>query len=125
MDSRNWVQRICRRILQRRAVPASEQEAQVEHVRILHVGKDTCAGSWSDYHHDYSDAHSLPLFYHEDADMSEDIVPYLDDCHDEKIAACLMRRQSLLRRNLHRMSLLLARQPAELRHAATLENFAY
>ncbi|KAJ2859927.1 hypothetical protein GGH94_005821 [Coemansia aciculifera] len=131
----NWMKRLCWRILRVKAMSASEHATQKEQamsataslseVRIVHVGKDTCAGSWSDYRHDYSDVHSLPFFGHDYADMSEDVVPYLDDCHEEKIAAHLLRHQSLLRRNLHRMSLLLVRQPAELPHIATLDAAAY
>ncbi|KAJ2263367.1 hypothetical protein GGI01_000784 [Coemansia sp. RSA 376] len=126
---RNWMRRLCWRILRVKAIPASEEHAiqkesataSLSEVRIVHVGKDTCAGSWSDYRHDYSDVHSLPFFGHDYADLSEDVVPYLDDCHEEKIVAQLMRHQSLLRRNLHRMSLLLVRQPAELPHIAALD----
>ncbi|KAJ2485531.1 hypothetical protein IWW37_005920 [Coemansia sp. RSA 2050] len=79
----------------------------------------------SDYHHDYSDASSLLFFGQDYAELSEDVVPYLDDCHEEKIAANLMRHQSLLRRNLHRMSLLLVRQPAERPHLAMLDAAVY
>ncbi|KAJ2907942.1 hypothetical protein GGI21_003382 [Coemansia aciculifera] len=135
------MQRMCRRILRRRARSASlEQDVQVgfigdataslSEVRIVHVGKDTYVGSWSDYqhdyHHDYSDTHSLPFLYYDDADyLAENVVPYLDDCHEERIAAQIMRHQSLIRRNLHRMSLLLVRQPVEPGHAVTLDSLAY
>ncbi|KAJ2687262.1 hypothetical protein IWW39_003068 [Coemansia spiralis] len=123
----NWMQRICWRVLRAKPVLASLKEADtsatasLSEVRIVHVGKDTCAGNWSDYHHTYYDTSSLLFLGHDYEELSEDVVPYLDDCHEEKIAVNLMRNQSLLRRNLHRMGLLLARQPAEQPHLDMLD----
>ncbi|KAJ2489324.1 hypothetical protein IWW37_004061 [Coemansia sp. RSA 2050] len=127
----NWMQRVCWRILRVKETSTAQKEhvmsatASLGEVRIVHVGKDTCPGNWSDYHHDYSDASSLLFFGRDYAELSEDVVPYLDDCHEEKIAANLMRHQSLLRRNLHRMSLLLIRQPAERSQFITLDAVVY
>ncbi|KAJ2706540.1 hypothetical protein FB645_001550 [Coemansia sp. IMI 203386] len=54
-----------------------------------------------------------PLLYtYERREISEDAVPYLDDCDYEILAAQIARQQSLLRRNLHRMSMMLGRRPA-------------
>ncbi|KAJ2686571.1 hypothetical protein IWW39_003545 [Coemansia spiralis] len=127
----NWMQRICWRFLRVKAEPTSLKEPAtgppvgLGEVRVLYVGKDRSVGSWGDYHHDYSDANTLSLFDHVYEEQSEDFVPYLDDSHEEKISANLMRHQSLFRRNLHRMSLLLVRQPVERPHLTTLDAAAY
>ncbi|KAJ1829297.1 hypothetical protein LPJ56_000473 [Coemansia sp. RSA 2599] len=104
------------------SLPESTSTADV---RVFRVGKDipetrkrhytasttgVCSRGYSYYYQ------NDPLLYtfDEKRDIPDDAVPYLDDCDYENLAARIARQQSLLQRNLHRMSMLLSRRPAGL-----------
>ncbi|KAJ1645101.1 hypothetical protein J3B02_000279 [Coemansia erecta] len=90
-------------------------------IRVVRVGKDvpetrkphytasTTGGCSRGYSYYYQND---PLLYtYEKREIPDDAVPYLDDCDYEHLAARIARQQSLLQRNLHRVSMLLSRRP--------------
>ncbi|KAJ2779841.1 hypothetical protein GGI15_003751 [Coemansia interrupta] len=109
----------------------SGYDASLNNVRIVRVGRDVSeTRRWYQSNTDISTANAGaggvlrgysyyyendPLLYtDEKRDIPDNAVPYLDDCDYEQLAAQIARQQSLLRRHLHRMSLMLSRRPAEM-----------
>ncbi|KAJ2328806.1 hypothetical protein GGH92_009801, partial [Coemansia sp. RSA 2673] len=116
--STTWVRRLRQRIMRPKKASTPEHSRHDElvlsacsslcEVRVVHVGKDTRAGSSID-----EPLYSAAKVDDADEYLPEGMVAFLDDCDEEQIAAHLLRQQSLLRRNLHRMGLILARKPTK------------
>ncbi|KAJ1844694.1 hypothetical protein LPJ73_005084 [Coemansia sp. RSA 2703] len=110
---------------------SSGYDASVNNVRIMRVGRDVSeTRRWYHSNTDVSTAggggggvlrgygyyyENDPLLYtDEKREVPDNAVPYLDDCDYEQLAAQMARQQSVVRRQLHRMSLMLSRRPAEM-----------
>ncbi|KAJ2782180.1 hypothetical protein H4R18_002446 [Coemansia javaensis] len=116
-----WSRRALARMSSRWRRPGSAPQAELEdpsagargrEVRVLHVGRDSgwqsrrqsCYGSDGGGGGGGGGGVYLGLFDPEPF-VPADAVPYLNESDDERIAAHIARRQSLLRRKLRRVGL--------------------
>ncbi|KAJ2724655.1 hypothetical protein GGI07_001807 [Coemansia sp. Benny D115] len=103
---------------------ALEDTVSLNTVRVVRVGKDVSEfRKWHQGTNTEDSVHRGYSYYYENdpilhtnepVDIPEDAVPYLDDCDYEVLAAQLARQQSLIRRQLYRMSMLWHRPPTSM-----------